>query len=238
MKRTAITVALLLAVARPSLAEPITFGFTSTLSSVYDPTGLFTSTFGLGSGDPLAGTYTFDSTAADQNPDPLFGVYSSSGWPFGFTLTSGYSTSGIDTWIRAVPTCPEDPFGFCPDPIYSVSSTFSTGSLTGRISLVLAETAFPGVIATDDLPLEPLDPARFTFGRFVNISLEDGNGAVASGRANLNTLTAVEVPEASALAAIVVGVAMFGAAAPLRRASRLRRTRAGASASEVNTPRV
>ena len=69
----------------PVRAELITIAISGQVTGVSDPSGHFGGQISIG--DPIAGTYTYDSSAIDTNPDPAIGDYAWYATPAGISLT-------------------------------------------------------------------------------------------------------------------------------------------------------
>jgi hypothetical protein len=66
-------------------ADPITFSFSVRVTEAHDPEGRLLGQT-VAPGDILRGSYTFDSHAVSHVDSSFFGLYSSSGAPYGFKL--------------------------------------------------------------------------------------------------------------------------------------------------------
>lgn len=70
-------------------ADVVSVQFTGTVTSIDDPVGVFAA---HSIGDPVFGSYTFDLTVADSDPDPAHGNFVMSIPPSNFLTTIGAST--------------------------------------------------------------------------------------------------------------------------------------------------
>jgi hypothetical protein len=134
----------------PTSAAIVTFSFTGTVDdyqffgsdSNLDPFSAIPPSFG----DPFSGTYTFESSTTDTNPNPSTGNYPVTGAPFalsltldGVTLTSGGAGGSLAINIQDSP-------GF---DFYGVLAQLGTLSIELRLhdftGTALSSDALPGV---------------------------------------------------------------------------------------------
>lgn len=185
-----------LLLAGSATAVPITFGFTATVNEVLDGPGFST---GLANGDSFSGSFTFESTTADVDPDPSFGDYQDA--LLGVTVVFPDGILLIDTdpsvsgnFIRvAVPSG------------YSVnlgdldgSSTYNGDSL---VVALFANLSVSSSVADDSLPLDPSVLGTGSMGKIEFLRASDG-ASVTLQQITVDSIFAVPEPGLAALLGI------------------------------------
>jgi hypothetical protein len=202
--------------AAPCVAAPITFGFTGFVTNTtFAPSDPFAGAIGLGT--TFNGSYTFDSTAADNIPFANNGSYTSSGAPYLFTVTIGssFTFSTTDILNINIANGPTDQYSV----LACAGGPFCSGSSAQIFLDDVQGTAFAGdVLPYPAPPLSAFESALFAFHGFVGGSQVEILGQLDSlvCSAGCDPIGG-PIPEPGSL--ILVGSAlMFGA-------SRLRRRR-------------
>lgn len=170
-------------------ASPITFAFTGVLSG---PIPLF------------SGSYTFDSQAVDQNPDPKVGFYVSSGGPFGMAFHLGSVTISSDTVQITVTN--DQPF---PTPTLLADSYLVSegGSLPNFFFLRDCSGA---TFNDDHLPLAPPPLSSFRPSCAIGDEVVITGDIGVPGNQVFGQLTSlVKLPEASSLLLVGSGLALL-----------------------------
>jgi hypothetical protein len=166
--------ALALAVVAPGAADaaPIVLRFEGTVAEVHmvlGPALLPT----VHAGDPIVAVLTYDSTAADDEPDPTVGLYPSSGAPFGLHVEVGDVTlvSSPDPQVSVLndfePRALMEVFDS-----FSVAASLATPDLypDDLLQVTSGLNADTSALASDALPLGAGDLAGFpTFTFFYNV---------------------------------------------------------------------
>jgi hypothetical protein len=187
-------------------ADPITFSFSVRVTGVDDPTGRLLGQT-VAPGDILRGTYTFDSHAVSQVDSSFFGLYSSSGAPYGFKLGNIVSDE-----LRI------DVFNFDSGDHYNVLpggwGTTTPDFVPGALELMFSGP--PDTFASVALPLVPPDVNQLTFRSFridaYNPLNPVNGGFIVTG----NVVSLEAVPEPTTLTLLTIGLA-GGALARRRR---------------------
>ena len=82
-----LTAILLCCICLPVRADLITIGITGKISYVDDPQNVFGEQININ--DTITGTYTYDTSTLDSNPDPAIGDYWNYTTPCGFSVNIG-----------------------------------------------------------------------------------------------------------------------------------------------------
>jgi len=179
-------------------ATPITFNFAGNVASVDSSLG---STFSVG--QTLSGSYTFESTTADSEVDPAFGLYGNALTTLSFTIGSYIGTLGVGASEFAVSNSPPPPTGIgdfydlTADPV----SGPSVGSDPPKTFALRVRDDTASALSSDALPVTPPDLAIFTSTTWF---LLFDSGAQVGGP--LTSLT-LAIPEPSSLVLFIYGLA-------------------------------
>lgn len=185
-------------------AAPISLFFAGVIESVSDPTGALDGS--VATGTPFTGRYTFESTAPDQDSFARFGIYDSTGAPYGMSVEIGSYSSRSDPVSGTVRIEVSDSR---PYDGYQVSTSIDVLSSDPSLGLVSFGFQFDDlgfdpaergdVWSTDALPLGAPDLTQFG-PAFFTVGMEIG---AIFGR--VTSLTAV--PEATTFVFVAVGIA-------------------------------
>jgi hypothetical protein len=174
-------------VSRESTAAPITFNFTGSVTQVpIDDPGT-----GLAFGDPITGSFTFESTSVDLIAAANSGSYQTSGPPNGISVLIGafpFATSDFLA-VNISSNLPQDQYG--------VLGCSVDSSCTGDLQIQLFLEDLQGtVFASDGLPLLPPPIGSFEARDFHLIATIAGNQLQVDGTIDTLTCpTCVAVPE-------------------------------------------
>ena len=216
-----LAVACALMVAASAQAAAVTYSFGGTLWRVIDLPSLSV-------GDAYTGSFTYETTAVDANPDPAFGFY-----PSGFSinvLVNGYSfsstTSVLDLAYGGI-TVADSPYVGSNDDVgvATIALGAATGSpvigpqLNGFAPFALGlELEGPGTLYSSDALPPTLVLSSFTSDQTFRLRFSNDGGqsnAGAVGTITYLTLTSTPpIPEASTSAMLALGL---GALAFVRR---------------------
>lgn len=206
-------------------AAPVTFYFSGTVGSIYEPSDVINASVAVGTA--FHGHYTFDPGATDTNADPDIGWYESSGAQYEYVVHIGDYTftsiaenfSSIDINVNADDTGSDS---------YNVHSAFvvtaspaldeDVVAIESRFSLIDGDrTAFNSA----DLPLTPpsLNPFGDSGSDFNNFVLHGLAGGGASPLLQVRGDIATLTPEPTSGALALLGL---GGAAMLNRRRRRR----------------
>lgn len=218
MTRTTTTLALAglaLGLAMTSLAQaaPVTylFGGQVQLSSL-TPTA--------NAGDRLSGSFTFDDTAADGNPDPTIGVYSDaissltfdvgsySASSTGGTIVIGNDTTGSTPFDSMLVTAGDGPNDNLGPPLGAFEPTLFRFVLFDILTLPGANDPF----SSDALTFTPVSISDFLGSNFTFQLFNANTQQFAGVTGFIDTLTAVasDVPAPAASLLLIVGLAAVG----------------------------
>lgn len=178
-------------------AAPITFEFTGEVTAVTSPSlrGVFSI------GDPLTGSYTFESTTADTSAVVGLGFYTSAVTAFSFNI-GGYAGSGTDGNI-VVTLPPASALHGYRISSFSVTAPEADGQLPSSFGLSLSDFS-QTALAGEALPLTAPALSDFDFASF---SLGFPIGLVAG---QLSSLT-LRATDPTPVAVVEPGtIALFG----------------------------
>lgn len=216
--RSACIVALCAAGFAASLAAPvharlITFAFEGVVTSISgEPHDYFPA---ADDGVPVSGTYTFESTTPDTNPDPNRGQYDHAVKQIVFRV--GPDALVIGPPFNAGISVANQPFGPIDDEEYSVFATTDIGGSFSIFEIQLFNVDSDGALTSDALPLTPPDISKFDFRRILlNVGASDfapGEAPSFVIDAALTSLTLVpaEVPEPAMPALVGLGLLLINA---------------------------
>ena len=203
--------------AAPCAAAPITFSFTGSVTqTTFDPNDPFAG--GIAFGTAFSGSYTFESTAADNIPFASNGSYNAFGLPYLFTVTiGGFTFSTSDALNIGVGNGPADQ--------YSVLACAGGPFCFGSTWTLFLEDLDGAVFGSDALPvtappLSAFETALFTFRGFVDDNLVEISGQLESLVCSVGCEpVGTPIPEAGTLALVATALG----------ALRLRRGRASSA---------
>jgi hypothetical protein len=196
----------------PCAAAPITFGFAGSVTqTTFAPSDPFAGAISIGTA--FSGSYTFESTAADDIPFASNGSYTSYGVPYLFTVTIGsFTFSTSDVLNVSVGDGAADQ--------YSVLACAGGPFCFGSAAQLFLEDSDGTAFGSDALPspaplLSAFEVALFTFRGFV-----DGNQVEIVGQLDALCNAGCDpvggpIPEPGTL--ILVGTALTFMASRLRR---------------------
>jgi hypothetical protein len=208
--------ALLVAFAGGARAEPITFVFTGTVSTVDDRFGLLDRSVTVGT--RFTGSYTFESTTPDSNPDPTVGDYWHRVPGYGITVTLGNYTfrtnpADVEFLLEVVHRAP--PPASTGDNYLLRSyrnSPLAPGLLVDHISWQLDDPTGTA-LSSDALPLTPPNLADWT--SIFGLTITGGDAPPPFGdqdyfiRGHVDSVSAITaVPEPGSL--ILLSIAALG----------------------------
>ena len=211
-----LAVACALTVAASAQAAAVTYSFGGTLGLIVDLPSLSV-------GDAFTGSFTYETTAVDANPDPAFGFYPSS---FSINATvGGHSFSSSTTSVADCPACGGVTVadgldaGGATDDFFASTGRITTaehapvigpeidGVMPFSIDIVLSG---PGTLYADDALPTALALSSFNRGGFFNLGLSNNGGlsnSIARGDITFLTLNpSLPVPEASTSAMLALGL--------------------------------
>jgi hypothetical protein len=200
--------------AAPCVAAPITFGFTGFVTNTtFAPNDPFAGAIGVGTA--FSGSYTFESTAADNIPFANNGSYTSFGAPYLFTVNIGGAFTFFTSDVLNINVADG------PTDQYSVLACAGGPFCFGSSAQILLEDAQGTAFAGDALPF-PAPPfsafenALFAFHGFVGGSQVEILGQLDSlvCSAGCEPVSG-PIPEPGTL--ILVGSALVLGASRLRR---------------------
>lgn len=186
-----VGLALLLWSPQTASAQEITFNFTAVINRVFESL----SSGPFAPGQTVSGSFTFDSTATDQDPSPVVGLYrnvirfeySVPAANYHATATAGASPGFIevldnedgvrDRYVVSMGR-----------PDQNVSGPDVAGHTLDHISIVLRDrTTF--AVSSDALPLVPPALSDFAFGIEIGLGFDGPNVSGAPVGAELTSLT-------------------------------------------------
>jgi hypothetical protein len=178
-----------------AMALDVTFGFTGVVTEV---DAALATEFSVG--EPVVGSYTFESTTADSNPgDPTLGIYDNAISLFTATFGGDYTvTQGFDSGISIADGLPDNDVYqvFLEDPVAPTVAGLNLGALF----IGLADTDSV-VFASDALPLTPPNLFAFDVESSGMLYLDSPNRAM---QFQLTSLTLVPEPTSLTLTAFAL----------------------------------
>lgn len=197
-------------------AVPVTFGFTGVVTDVDD---LVAAEFSVG--EQVVGSYTFDSAAADSDPDPTLGSYAITA----LTVTFGgdYSvTEGSDVTLSVHDGPPQNDFYLLYADLPTAPQVAGLDANTLSFSLIDSDST---LFASDALPLAPPDFSEFEIILASLIFFDLPVNQVV----NFQVDSLFVIPEPSTALLLGGGLLSLGAARrwPRRRGARRKRSRDG-----------
>ena len=185
--------AVLILVPSYAIAVDITFGFSGIVTAV-DPS--LTAEFSVG--EQVLGSYTFDSTTPDSDPDVTVGEYTNAVSDFSATFGGDYTvTEGANNVISVGDDAPND--------AYTVLLTDPVAPTVAGLDLAVLAIGLIDTSATvfnsDALPLTPPDISGFDFDSSFSLYFNP-SGLNQSVDFQMTSLTLI-IPEPTALALAV-----------------------------------
>lgn len=183
-------------------ADLLEFTFAGTITSYYDPQNLL----GLGETRAFSGSFTYDPSDPDTDPDPSYGLYRSPAIAVACTVgTRSFSGGDAGSQIAV----DNDPSGH--DFLAFWTDTFMSGGATVKQVKVGFDDYTGTALASDVLPVATPDLQGFPGGGFyINIAVGGAEGRLTSFAI---------VPEPTTLALLGVPAVFLGLRRP-RRANR------------------
>jgi hypothetical protein len=202
---------MLLALAGPALATPITVVFSGTIDIVDDPGGLTDGSIAVGV--PFTGRATWDDAVTDTDPaDPRSGKYKGSAPPWtleihvgNYDIAPGALGVEISVLDRAAPNPDPDVFSVAAQ-VASLSGPLSSPNVT-TVPLLQLESAGNTLLGSDALTAVPLSLATWDFAR-IDVFLIGVEDPVFAGFGG--PIETFVVPEPATAVALGLGLAALG----------------------------